>query len=128
MSTLREEYEDFKRKVEDKYRKVSVIVDYNFAENIIKEFDEDYRDSIKILLEEENFEDLEEYDFKERLTHTFFNNRHGEEIPCYLLSTDKSGALYILNAESNTASFIQFYNLNGVFEQIKVIETIEEFK
>ncbi len=128
METLREEYQNFKRKVDDKYRGLIGIQDYKFAENIINKFKEEDRETIKNLLEEEDFGELEEYDFKEKLTHLFYNNRHGEELYCYLLSAYKVGGLYILDNESRQASFISFNDLNGIFEQIKIIEAIEELK
>lgn len=129
MATLREEYDNLKRKVEDRYRELIGIKDYDFAVQHLDNFEGEEYDEVKRLLDEGEHKDLSfEYNFEEFLEQIYYNNRHGEERMAYLLSANKVGGLYVIDSDSNNTFFISFGDLNGTYDKIRVIELIEELE
>lgn len=126
MKTLREEYKEFEEKVSKRYKELESKRDYDFSIKAVAEEKEEWRETVKNLIEEEDFIELQDYDVIDMLPTIYYNNRHGEEKEGYILTLKKEGGLYIINSDKTDAFYIKEHDLNGVFNKIVVIEAIEE--
>lgn len=126
MKTLRQEYKELLDKVYNKFQELINISDYNFTNKVLDEYEEVERESVRNLLEDEDFQELYEYDFQEFLEQIFYNNRRGDEKMCYLLSVDKESGIYVLDNETCNTFHISFSDLNELNSKLTVIEAIEE--
>jgi hypothetical protein len=125
MKTLRQEYTELQDKIFNRYQELVSKSDYNFTNKIISEYEEHERESVKNLLEDEDFNELYDYDFQEFLEQIFYNNRRGNEVMGYLLSVSKEAGIYILDNEASNTFHISFSDLNGLDSKLTVIEEIE---
>jgi hypothetical protein len=125
MKTLRQEYTELQDKIFNRYQELVSKSDYNFTNKIISEYEEHERESVKNLLEDEDFNELYDYDFQEFLEQIFYNNRRGNEVMGYLLSVSKEVGIYILDNEASNTFHISFSDLNGLDSKLTVIEEIE---
>jgi len=124
--TLREQYYNLENKVYEKYNELIKVGDYNFLPTIIKEYYDSNSDEILSLLDEQGINEvIEQYSVKECLEQIFYNDRNGDERMGYLLGVEKDAGIYIFDNENWREDFIPFHSLNGVMQQIIVIETIE---
>lgn len=128
MATLREEYEDFKRKVEDRYRDLISIQDYDFSKKALDEYDGENKNDVTKYLENGDYVTLCEYDFQEFLTQVYYNDRNMDERLAYLISAHKVGGLYVLDADTYNTFFISYLDLSSTYYKITVIEEIENLE
>lgn len=124
MKTLREQYTELNNKIHEKFTELIAVKDYNFTLDFISEQED--KETVKNLIDDEDWNELYEYDFEQYLEQIFYNDRRGDEKMCYLLGINKETGLYVMDSDSARAFYIGFNDLNTINCKINVIEKIEE--
>ena len=124
IKNLRSKYEALRNEIFESYNYLIKKKEYDFTKGFINECEEKDRETVKNLIEEEDFCELSEYDFCEFLERVYYNDKSADEKMCYLLRANNDGGLYVLDEEDHTASYISFSDLNGLNSKLIVIDEI----
>ena len=125
MKTLRQRFEDIKDEFWNTYRELIKKGNYDFVADFVKDCEDEDIEDIKNLLLEDDYNSLHDYGLHDTLQQIYYNDRHGIERHCYLLSVDKENGLYILDGENDDTFFIGFTDLNGEESKLTVIEEMQ---
>jgi len=121
--TLRQEYNTFNKRVQDKYEELSKK-DYDFSLLPLLEYNEEEREELKAILTEHTLSSLYSYDFQEYLEQIFYLDRDGEENMAYVLKVNKEG-IYIIDDSTYDTFYIQLYNMNNINDKLSILEIME---
>jgi cellulose synthase/poly-beta-1,6-N-acetylglucosamine synthase-like glycosyltransferase len=121
--TLRQEYNTFNKRAQDKYEELSKK-DYDFSLLPLLEYNEEEREELKAILTEHTLSSLYSYDFQEYLEQIFYLDRDGEENMAYVLKVNKEG-IYIIDDSTYDTFYIQLYNMNNINDKLSILEIME---
>jgi cellulose synthase/poly-beta-1,6-N-acetylglucosamine synthase-like glycosyltransferase len=121
--TLRQEYNTFNKRVQDKYEELSKK-DYDFSLLPLLEYNEEEREELKAILTGHTLSSLYSYDFQEYLEQIFYLDRDGEENTAYVLKVNKEG-IYIIDDSTYDTFYIQLYNMSNINDKLSILEIME---
>ena len=128
--TLREKFNKLTDEVDQRFYKLTNQQNgYDIAVHLAEtEYEGTEKEQLLEWLDNDNIDDTLEFNFEETLPQLYYNNRQGEEVMCYLLSTDEDGGLCVFDFDNTVPYSIPFQTLNGLWSKLDVIEAIEQLK